>query len=52
MAARVTLAVSRRVGVVIPVLMAAPATAGKGSGARLRAGSARGMACRPSRSAV
>ena len=36
-------------GVVIPVVMAAPATANKGSGARLRAGSARGMACRPSR---
>ena len=37
-------------GVVIPVVMAAPTTADKGSGARLRAGSARGMACRPSRS--
>ena len=39
-------------GVVIPVVMAAPATADKGSGARLRAGSARGMACRQSRSTV
>jgi hypothetical protein len=33
-------------GVVIPGVMAALTTAGKGSGARLRAGSARGMACR------
>jgi hypothetical protein len=31
---------------VIAVVMAAPTTADKGSGARLRAGSARGMACR------
>ena len=31
----------------IPVVMAAPITAGKRSGARLRAGSARGVACRP-----
>jgi hypothetical protein len=30
-------------------VMAAPATADRGSGARLRAGSARGMTCRPSR---
>jgi hypothetical protein len=37
-------------GVVIPVLMAGPTTAGKRSVARLRAGSARGMACRQSRS--
>jgi len=39
-------------GVVIPVVMAAPITANKSGGARLRAGSARGMACRPSRSTV
>jgi len=39
-------------GVVIPVVMAAPITADKGSGAKLRAGSARGMACRQSRSTV
>jgi hypothetical protein len=35
--------------VVIPVVMTAPIMAGKRSGARLRAGSARGMACRQSR---
>ena len=34
---------------VIPVVMAASTTADKGSGDRLRAGSARGMACRQSR---
>ena len=39
-------------GVVIPVVMAAPTTANKGSVARLRAGSAWGMACRQSRSTV
>jgi hypothetical protein len=44
--ARVMRAVGRRVVLVIPVVMAAPTTADKGSGARLRAGSARGMACR------
>ena len=38
--------------VVIPVVMAAPTTANKSNGARLRVGSARGMACRQSRSAV
>jgi hypothetical protein len=42
---------SRRV-VVIPVAMAAPITANKRCGAKLRAGSARGMACRQSRSTV
>jgi len=39
-------------GVVIAIVMAAPTTADKGSVARLRAGSARGMACRQSRSTV
>jgi hypothetical protein len=42
---------SRRV-VVIPVVIAAPTTPDKSSGARLRAGSVRGMVCRQSRSAV
>ena len=39
-------------GVVIAVVMAAPITADKGRSARLRAGSARGMACRQSHSTV